>query len=292
MAEILRRASDLPTWFDLTKYAGAESMDAAGWYEQLSMRRDLSGLVGSPRWDSWKEIDNPPTTSDRCKEILEIIRLNPLPDVSENLLLRIYFYGGAMHEIKLRDPKYSRGVHLATVRELYMTERNIDEPNRDYARNFFAQFDQNDWLDDLPIEFPCKDWIDEPVDAISSSYGFHVNARVNLMVPDKLLVEQFKLMLAELRRSGVFVENYAKFDFSGWIRFGILPYLDLKIWEKEAGIKIPNRVMADAIFPPGEGGEEVVRKTTEKLAKQLLTLKNLETLASLAAQEIAEQNSD
>lgn len=290
MAEILRRVSDLPTWFDLTKYAGAESLDAAGWYEQLSMRRDLSGMVGSPRWESWKEIESPHPISDRCKEIIEIIRATPLPDISENFLLRVYFYGGAMHEIKSRDPMYSKGVHLATVRELYMTERNIDGKNRDYARNFFAQFENRDWLDDLPIEFPCKDWIDEPVDAISSTDGFHVNARVNLLVPDKLLVEQFKLMLTELRHSGVFVEHYAKSDFSGWTRFGILPYLDLKIWEKETGIKIPNRVMADAIFPLGEGGEEVVRKTTVKLAKQLLTRKNLETLASIAAQEIAERN--
>ena len=48
--------------------------------------------------------------------------------------------------------------------------------------------------------------------------------------------------------------------------------------------------MADAIFLPGEGGEEVVRKTTAKLARELLTLKHLETLAALAAQEIAERN--
>ena len=56
------------------------------------------------------------------------------------------------------------------------------------------------------------------------------------------------------------------------------------------GKKIPNRVVADAIFRLGEGGEEVVRKTTQKLASLVLTDSHLQLLASIAAQEIVERN--
>jgi hypothetical protein len=49
--------------------------------------------------------------------------------------------------------------------------------------------------------------------------------------------------------------------------------------------------MADAIFPPGEGGEEIVRKTTSKIAKELMADGNLKFLAALASQRIVEANS-
>lgn len=105
---------------------------------------------------------------------------------------------------------------------------------------------------------------------------------------------QFERLLNDLRstlrRKSIVTKNWRKPDFADWNRFGVLPYLDLRIWGQETGTRISNRVMADAIFLPGEGGEEVVRKTTAKLARELLTLKHLETLAALAAQEIAERN--
>lgn len=285
----VKSVSELPEWFSLDKYDGVKGLDSAGWYEQLSVRKDMSVMVGSPRWKSRAEIESLDQIDIR---VLETLRRNPLPDIAGNDLLRAYFYGGAMHEIKSRDPRYSLGVHLATVRNLYWTEGNIEREKRDYARKFFAQFENCDWGSEDQMEFKCVDWIDEPVDLFSFSAGFGVNVSVNLLVPDKLLIEQFKQMLKELRRKGLDAGNCAKSNFLGWSRFGVLPYLDLKIWEHETGRKIPNRVMADAIFPPGEGGEEVVRKTTAKLAQELLTRKNLEILASIAAHEIAEQDTD
>jgi Family of unknown function (DUF6387) len=68
-----------------------------------------------------------------------------------------------------------------------------------------------------------------------------------------------------------------------------LPYADLLIWAKENKVKIPNRVFADAIFPQGEGGEEVVRKTTRPLAKRVLGSLNMEILEARAASELAER---
>ena len=48
--------------------------------------------------------------------------------------------------------------------------------------------------------------------------------------------------------------------------------------------------MADAIFPQGEGGEEVVRKTTKPLAESVLGKGFLEKLEAIAAHEKAERN--
>lgn len=294
MAKRIRHVSNLPEWFDLARYAGAESLDTAGWYEQLSVRRDLIGLIGSPRWESW-QANAPPKTGQQAMRVLALIRATPIVDIAKDELLMAYFYGGALHELKALDPRYSFGVHLTTVRNLYLTENNIEKDKRAYARNFFVQMFGNaeDWT--TPLAYKYKDWIDEPIDGIADSGGFDVNIRVNMLLPDKVLIEQFKRVLNELRsplqRVGFAIENTRKPDCTDWVRFGVLPYLDLQIWQHEAGVKIPNRVMADAIFPPGEGGEEVVRKTTAKLADDLLTMKHLATLAAIAAHEIAERNS-
>ena len=72
------------------------------------------------------------------------------------------------------------------------------------------------------------------------------------------------------------------------MRFGVLPYLDLKFWELETGNKIPLRVIADAIYPIGEGGEETVRKTTVPLANSLIQNNNLRILIAQVATEMVE----
>lgn len=279
MAKQIRHVSDLPKWFNAAKYAAAESLDVAGWYEQLAVRHVLRTLMDSS-WENWQEI-------------LEHIRIAPIVDVAGNEMMRIYFYGGAMHELKSQQPFYALGVHLSTFRDLYLAERNIERDKRDYARKFFAQLDGEVAR---PLKIPCTDWIDEPMDAFTTAngWGWVLNVRVNMTLPDKELIEQFKRLLKEqrapLQSLGIPSECSRKPDVSGWHRFGVLPYLDLKIWEREANVRIPNRIMAKVIFPEGEGGDEVVRKTTAKLADELMTQKRLENLASIAAHEIAEQN--
>jgi hypothetical protein len=224
--------------------------------------------------------------------MLELIRETPIADVTGDDGLRVFLASTALYELKSSSPRYSLGVHLATVRNLYLTEGSIEREKRTYCRDVFAQI----FASDTPIGkvFAHPDWIDAPVDGIVENAGPVVNVRVNMGLPDKVLTKQFKRLLEELRspsqQGGIAIENWRKPDYQGWIRFGVLPYLDLHIWKQETGNKIPNRVMADAIFLPGEGGEEVVRKTTAKLADELLTLKHLETLAAVAAHEIAERN--
>ena len=49
--------------------------------------------------------------------------------------------------------------------------------------------------------------------------------------------------------------------------------------------------MADAIFPDGDKGEEMVRKTTKKIADMLMKKEYVDFLATIAAHEIAEKKS-
>jgi hypothetical protein len=123
-----------------------------------------------------------------------------------------------------------------------------------------------------------------------SPYGTLIHVDLNL--PDQLLIKQFESRLSQLRKDihSNFLALQSRTSMESFSKYAVLPYLDLSIWAEQEKISIPNRVMADAIFPLGEGGEENIRKTTKPLSKQLLTDDSLNRLAAYAALEIAERN--
>lgn len=127
--------------------------------------------------------------------------------------------------------------------------------------------------------------------------GYRAAAEVDLTMPDAVLMEAFRAWLSEVR-SDIGISSpkqYRRPDFLSWCRLGVLPYIDLLSWAELSGKSIPNRVMADAIFKPGEGGEETVRKTTAPLANEMIGRANssgtglLETLLAVAAQDSADR---
>lgn len=252
--------NELPSWFKIEKYEAAKTLDATGWYEQLMVRH-----IGKSYFD--EDLNDGSDSSLQSLEALDLLRATPIIDVHNNLLIKVLFGGGGIDELKTDTPNYSLGVHMTSVREHYQTENKIENEKRAYARNFFAQMWGKNWLT-KPLKYTHKDWIDKPIDNIRSSPEFNINISVDMRLPDKELIEQFKQLLKGLRdplqQLGITIDNRLRSDFDGWAKFGILPYLDLIAWAEMEGLKIPNRVMADAIFPVGEGGEEVVRKTTKK----------------------------
>jgi hypothetical protein len=289
MQKKVRRATDLPRWFDLKNYSQAAPLDAEGWYEQLMVRKWLFKMM------DWRDEDEKPL-NDRELEMLSFIRATPIVDVTATLTMKVSFYDGVMHELRTENPIYSLGVRLSTVRDFYSFEQRIEPEKREYAHSFFSQWEDRDWLNGSgEVKFPCTDWIDGPIDDISNASASAMNMRVDLGLPDKVLIEQFKTLLQSLRKplaeGGCDFAPTRRLNFADWVTFGVLPFIDLKIWERETGSKIPNRVMADAIFPAGEGGEEVVRKTTSKIAKELLADESLKLLAAAAGQKIMEASS-
>lgn len=285
----IRNIHELPEWFELEKYKGVESLDTTGWYEQLSVRSTIQSMI-APRWNGktkfiQQEID-----------VISAVQAMPIIDVTATDLLKCYFFGGPLPELKASDPQYSLGVHLATVRDLYLMEANIYSEVRRTARAWSAECSSGkDWLSKRNKNFNLdyvSMWAHDPVNKHSDDKRPLV--RINTDLPDSVLIEQFKQMLRSMRDPAQEefypVRDHRKPDFSSWITFGVLPFLDLRIWARMADVQIPNRVMADAIFKPGEGGEEVVRKTTTKLADDLVKSSHLTMLASLAAYEIAERN--
>jgi len=137
-------------------------------------------------------------------------------------------------------------------------------------------------------------WINEPIyKSASPDLKAEGLINVNLDFSDDILIDQFKKWLSAIRME-VNIHTKPKAikqsDLNLWTLYGVLPYLDLKIWERETTLSIPNRVMADAIYSTGVGGEETVRKTTAPLVEHLLSEKALKQLGGQVVLQKPEQN--
>lgn len=53
------------------------------------------------------------------------------------------------------------------------------------------------------------------------------------------------------------------------VAYRVVPYLDLRLWEKNNGFSIPYSVMAAALFPDGERGDTDLRQTVRSYIQEL-----------------------
>lgn len=286
---VVKQQVDLPSWFSLKKYDPLNSFSTLDWYEQIMVRRGIMKMLDeADQFECFGDYEDRHWAT--ICDLAEFIETGPLVNATNGDKLHAYLGDARLFELKNNRPKFSFGVRPLTLREFYLQDRHVLGEKRLYLRKWQAQFDDPDWSDlgnDMELTMP-QEWFEEPVDSHMHSPLFGNTIRVNLSLPENLLVEQFTALIRSLKKEQQAVP--AKPRFENWIKFGLLPYIDLTIWARKSGVRITNRVMADAIFQRGDGGEEVVRKTTEKLVESVLSKLMLDTLAAIAASEKAEQN--
>jgi len=298
MTSRIKNVSELPKWFHLDKYKAAKKLNAAGWYEQLRLRVNFLVYLDPTQDEVPAEIRELPIFKDALAEALAVFRETPIFDIKgegRGKLPIFLYFDDPSRLCKKFD--YALGVHQMTLEEFELVRSAIDPIRLQYVACWKDQF-QYHMLDTSKPFYKLPPWIREPVCKsiiveIKDEHDFGpVNLDtvvVDLNFPDKILIENFKQYLAS-RREESKTEHLSKpnrqQDFYDWTRFGVLPYLDLKLWEMETGNKIPLRVLADAIYPLGEGGEETVRKTTAPLANSLIQEHNLRILITQVAIEL------
>lgn len=263
MTKQIKHFSELPEWFKLEKYDQAITLNTVQWIEQLFIRSYLLG-----------------THPAIVELLIELVREQPIFDVNSNERARIHFDVDALEQLKNGDPAFSFGIRHLTLEDFIRLKFNLPEEVLEAVDLFEVKEISTELLDK-----PCYELLGEGHEDLGLAF-------VKFELPDAVLIEHFKQFLAE-QRSRIDSTRRSRIPpFNEWCRLGILPYLDLKIWEKENDVNIPYRVMADAIYASGEGGEETVRKTTAPLAEFLITERALEILSAQAADEIAERKTD
>ncbi len=280
MTQRIKNKSELPEWFSMEKSDPAKNLDAAGWYVQLYIRARCFTFLSDGRI---------------IPGILNLIRAAPIIDVTENNDLSFHYRRGMFYEEPIIEQS-KHGVHSLTVHELYMAAINMEKSKSIQAKAHFER------ILGIPPENPgAPPLINREVITVLQEPVHHVLRKpldqaligVNLLLPDRELVEQFEAYLPVLRKecdAPIFSEKWHQPDFAEWARLGVLPYLDLMLWKQESEVTIPYRVMEEAIFPSSDGSEDRIRKTTAPKAKELISKKSLALLRVQAIREQGEQH--
>ena len=103
--------------------------------------------------------------------------------------------------------------------------------------------------------------------------------RVDLTVPDNVLIEEFKTLLKEYREGDPDIlakglpnpkSTHSESTLQKVRQYQVLPYLDLERWGELTGNHITAPVLARVLFPNGEKGERFVTDTLKDLAHSVI----------------------
>lgn len=243
MVKRTQRDALVPDWFDRSKYDGLASFDKDEWYWQISARYYLYLHVNDKA--------NGFPTPKLGDELLNDIRLTPLLDFSNE-----------------RNSEYKRkllikphAVELASWREARQLFSSVPAEYSDIALQYLLG---NVRACDMPAELLHH----------KTDYARYGTVTVDFSLPEQVLMKSFRALIQGMQRQPTVAaeirERHRNPSLTEWRRIGILPYMDLLIWEIENQISIPDRIYADVIFEGSEESEETVRKTTRPQVKKIL----------------------
>ncbi len=282
------RVEDLPEWFDLEKYRECETFGAAEWLEQVERRHDLLGLhpsynerIAQHGQEHWLEFALE-FWALTIQEPAQMVRENPVDSPSKGKI------GEWMADAK------NQPIRSICVMDLvWQGTRDLDAERNGKAVKGISKR----WAAINPSAISVWDSVEHASSPLSLNYydeeGSYYNGggneipivQVDLGASDAALKEAFSLWLRDARASQKTASaRRSKPLYDRWGRYGLLPYLDLRIWEMETDSHIPDRVMSAAISSY-DAGESNLRKTVAPLADSLM--RDLSEIKSLVAVEAA-----
>lgn len=282
------RVEDLPEWFDLGKYLGCESFGAAEWLEQVRRRHDLLKLhpsynerIAQHGQGGWLEFALE-FWALTIQEPAQTVREKPVDSPSKGKISEWMAHAS------------NQPIRSICVMDLvWQGTRDLDAERNGRAAKGFSKR----WAAINPSAISVWDSVEHAESPLSlnyyddegSSYSGGGNeipiVQVDLGASDAVLKEAFSMWLKDARASQKTASTKrSKPLYARWGRYGLLPYLDLRIWEMETDSHIPDRIMSAAISRY-DAGESNLRKTVAPLADSLM--RDLSEIKSLAAVEAA-----
>lgn len=271
---------DLPEWFDLKKYARANTFKWSDWHFELEIRlklrnefREHQSLEKSMLFwlpGKWEEIKQHALLSlieyeeDRGSSPLRISpernEEEPLSLMSITVLNNFLAYG--FYKFNFSRDKIDENFNLGIFNK---------GPVNKKVRAAFK------WLWEPCAKHPLGGWM--PTNIITDDIQPTPYIKVDLNASDEQIMKDFTVWLQHQRQSkkhAVPKKNFSPADFASWHEFSVLPYMDLMLWAEMENIKIQQHVIAQAIYPDvyslGSDFDPLGKlKTTKKKAQYLLT---------------------
>lgn len=127
-----------------------------------------------------------------------------------------------------------------------------------------------------------------PVGQLATGFDTVYLAGIDLNAPNSVLIEAFRRWLAQTRasqRKRGKPPKRQRPEYRRWADWGLLPYLDLRLWERITGSQLTHATMAEAVC--GTPNEQHIHRRLKAVAEHLP--KHLETLRGLSAAENPEK---
>ncbi|MFC1776928.1 DUF6387 family protein [Pseudomonadota bacterium] len=234
MAKIkrIRDAKDLPGWFNLANYDGTESLLADQWYMLIHKR---NWIYRAARLRGKNSVLSP--------QNLRMIDVNRLFYELVDAPLNHSDYGdfASRFQILFDIPLYEEVSKFASYLPMWR-----EAVKKELASNYCERPQYPYW---------------------------RVPLFVDLRYSDEELKLRFDELIEKMRdqcQYPMITKRKRQYQIENWSECGLLPYVDLKLWEIISGNSITHSVMTDAINPPGCGSEDQTRKTVDKLAQELV----------------------
>lgn len=287
----IKETTQLPEWFNLEKYSKANDLDAAGWFIQLSHRKefyDLYAMMEREGKDESSFFIGDPIFHRMVRKSLEHLRSQPIKTfpVQTASYETLYTECRALDYRKDLSIKPVRGLSLQDLTAQRLTDQwEVSEGIGNICQASRWKILAASELGECPTE---------PVLVGSlGQNGFAIF--VDLNATDTVLKKAFALWLKEARKNSSGIPHKQSKFYDRWARSGLLPYLDLRIWAMEKKYHIPGHVMSKAINR-NDTGEENLRKTLVPIAISLMDdLSELQALAAIESATLApdvSENSD
>jgi hypothetical protein len=273
--------NELPDWFKLENYAKAAKFEDASdsWHYELSTRLKLretlrvnKNLEPQNNWRllrSWVKIKNYGLLNCAEDDEMDI-------KIREMLMINQDSISKTQSTLDIDEPVCATIQTLSNFSAygfLWFDSMKNEIDNKFHV-NFIEEFSKTDSI----VKKEAFAWLWQPYHGSSflCETG-HTYAQVNMQASDEQIKKDFAKWLAhqrQRRNKATAKKNFSESDFSSWSEAAILPYLDLIFWAELESIRIPQHVIAQAIFPNAYAlGSDV-----DPLGKLKTTKKKIEAL--------------
>ena len=240
----------IPIWFNLNNYSLSKDFNAYEWYIQISFRLYCRALIETIIDNKNSNKNN--ETNIKIPEEVTHVWNNPIIDFENNPKFMEVIMDGDINELNTNTPVHTLGAHILSRYELQQINENIDRNNNLNEELYFRDGELKDfYFISLNLSLPKK-LIKEQVDSL-----------IDRLYKDRTDVNDIgkKNKNKKIRRSA---------NYETWFEYGILPYMDLKLWELVEGKKISLKLMAEKIYhDDATSDSETVRTTTDDIFESL-----------------------
>jgi hypothetical protein len=268
----VERVEDLPDWFSLENYTKSENFKTIDWLRSLAIRAEILHIM------NYEFDDNTDGTQEiilrAIEEAISILRKSPL---ERSMPTKSKYWDHISDDSYLIGENPVLPLTFGDLIEECNSDRDFGTADSDEKWDVLTDSDTHRLIN-------RKDIAAIPVELTRDGQPNHVVAiTVDMNSPDAIIEATFiKWLETERAKSRTSVTRYRKPTHDRWTRYGLLPYLDLTIWAQEMGATIPDRVMAAAITPLTDVGDDRLRKTVAPLADSLMADRSdLQALAML-----------